>query len=218
LQSHLINAYRRNSTIVSLLVELLVERHHTIGDVDGDSVRDFLDHRIPTLALEDRTGELIWLLFLLIAVEIKLDARCFERLYSLEDPMCALLISLAAERGLVQGGIDPAVWNASISEDGLEGSMWLYAYEGPRLGIVHGATTEHIEQHPYFSILHKKKIGFLSLEEGIAAVLGGMTRRRTDAAHRARLRDVFEGLMEGNGWGDFEDFDEFEAEAEDWDY
>ena len=55
LQSYLVNAYRRNSTIVSLLVELLVARHVKYGDVDVKSVQDFLDHRIPTLALEDRT-------------------------------------------------------------------------------------------------------------------------------------------------------------------
>jgi hypothetical protein len=29
-------------------------------------VRDFLDQRIPALALVDRTGELIWLLFLMV--------------------------------------------------------------------------------------------------------------------------------------------------------
>lgn len=218
LQSHLINAYRRNSTMVSLLVELLVERQQTKSDVDCKGVQDFLRHRIPALALEDRTGELIWLLFFMISVEIKLDARCFERLYSVEDPMCALLISLAADRGLVQGDIDQTVWNASINQAGLEGSMWLYAYEGPRLGIAHGMSTDHIEQHPYFSILHQKNIGFISIEDGIAGILAGMGRRRIDSTHRAQLRDDFEDLMEGDGEGEFEDFDDSEADGEDWDY
>jgi hypothetical protein len=53
LQKHLVNAYRRNSTLVSLLVELLIARYHEQKDVDIEDVRDFLDHRIPTLALEE---------------------------------------------------------------------------------------------------------------------------------------------------------------------
>ena len=219
LQSQLITAYRRNSTIVSLLVEILVERHQTKNDVDVESVRDFLKHRIPTLALEDRTGELIWFLFLMIALEIKLDAQCFERLYSLEEPMCALLVSLAANRGLVKGQIDPTVWNASLDSDGLEGAMWLYAYEGPRLGVIQNATTAHIEQHAYFSILHKKKIGFLSIDDGISAVSEGMTRRRVDNAHHARVRNRFAGLVGMQDWADLDLDEDLEDEDEDdWDY
>jgi hypothetical protein len=66
LQSHLVNAHRRNSTLIALLVELLIERHRDRGEVDVQGVRDFLDQRIPALALVDRTGELIWLLFLMV--------------------------------------------------------------------------------------------------------------------------------------------------------
>ena len=221
LQSQLITAYRRNSTIVSLLVEILVERHQTKNDVDIESLRDFLKHRIPTLALEDRTGELIWLLFLMIALEVKLDAQCFERLYSLEEPMCALLVSIAANRELVKGKIDPAVWNLSLNSDGLEGAMWLYAYEGPRLGVIQNATTAHIEKHAYFSILYKKKIGFLSIEDGISAVSEGMTRRRVDNAHHARVRNRFAGLSGRQDWADL-DLDEYledeDEDEDDWGY
>ena len=158
MQSYLVNAYRRNSTIVSLLVELLVARHVKYGDVDVKSVQDFLDHRIPTLALEDRTGELIWLLFLMIALGIEIDADRFQRVFSLAEPMCALLISLAKKRGLISGNIDISFWKQSLCEAGLDGPMWLYSYEGARSALVDGGSLEHIEKHPYFAILRAEYI------------------------------------------------------------
>lgn len=218
LQSHLVNAYRRNSTLISLLVELLIERHRGRNDVDVEGVRDFLDHRIPALALEDRTGELIWLLFLTIALEIEIDARRFERLYSLEEPMCALLLSVAHARGLVAGTVDRSLWNQSLTGDGLRGPMWLYAYEGPRHGLIGGATTAHIEQDPYFSILHARGVTFLSVEKGLALMAGATrARRRADNLHRAWMRHEFAEDFDVEEW-EIGDGDEEAGFSEDYEY
>lgn len=191
LQSHLINAYRRNGTLVSLLVELFVARQQTKHDVDLEGIRDFLDHRIPALAQEDRTGELIWFLFLMITLEITIDARQFTPLFGLEEPMCALLLVAAHDRGLVSGRIDTATWNRSLDEKGLQGPMWLYAYEGVRQGIVPGASRSFIELHPYFLILLRKDVGFLSIDQGIEAIAGRIRRLRIDNIHRQQMRDDF---------------------------
>ncbi|MCT4334643.1 RNA-directed DNA polymerase [Paracoccus sp. YLB-12] len=216
IQSHLINAYRRNSTIVSLLVELLIERHRDQNDVDIEGVRDFLDHRIPTLALEDRTGELIWLLFLMIALEVRIDAQRFERLYSLEEPMCALLLSAADARGLIIGTIDRSLWNRSLTAEGLRGSMWLYAYEGPRHNIVGHGSTAHIEQDPYFSILHARGVDFLSVEAGLESITGAMrVRRRADNLHHARMRRDFIDDFDVEEWDIGDEDDEYDAN---WEY
>jgi hypothetical protein len=201
LQSHLVNAYRRNSTLISLLVELLIERHRDRGDVNIESIRDFLDHRIPALTLEDRTGELIWLLFLMIALEIKISAQRFERLFSLEEPMCALLLSAAAARGLIMGTIDQSLWNQSLTGDGLRGPMWLYAYESPRHGFVGTTSTTHIEQDLYFTTLHARNVNFLSLEDGLRSITGAMhRRRRADNLHWAWMRHEFTDDFDVEEW------------------
>lgn len=218
LQSHLINAYRRNSTLISLLVELIILRHRRHGDVDVESVRDFIEHRVPTLAMEDRSGELIWLLFLMLALDIGISASRLNPLFRVEDPMCALLISLADNRGLVRGAIDQSTWNQSLNAAGLESSMWLYAYQGPRLGIVPGGTLDHIENHPYFSILHQRDIGFFSIDGGIDAIDSGMARRRVDNLHAMRLRAAFAHIgdpIDDDDWDlgvDEEPFEELDDE------
>lgn len=219
LQSNLISAYRRNSTLVSLLVELLVERHRDREDVDVGSIRDFLNHRIPTLALEDRTGELIWLLFLMIALDIKIDAERFERLFSIEEPMCALLVCEAKSRGLITGEIDRQLWNESLSVDGLKSHMWLYAYEGARRNIVGRAGTVHIQQEPFFSILNSRRISFLSMEAGLYSITEAMmARRRHDNIHHARLRTAFAADLDPSDWDLDEDDEDFDHEHDGWEY
>lgn len=218
LQSHLVNAYRRNNTLVPLLVEILIERQRDCGDVDIEGVRDFLDHRIPALALEDRTGELIWLLFLMIALEVRIDANRFERLYSLEEPMCALLLSAASTRDLINGDIDRSLWDQSLNADGLRGKMWLYAYEGARLNLAGNPSTNHISSDNYFSLLFDRNISFFSIEEGLRSITGAMrTRRRIDNRHRARMREEFIDDFDIGDWSIGDD-DENEGFDENWDY
>lgn len=219
LQSNLINAYRRNSTLVSLLVELLIERHRDQADVDRGSIRDFLSHRIPALALEDRTGELIWLIFLMIALEIRIEADNFERLFGLEEPMCALLVCEAKSRGLIEGEIDRNLWNQSLSADGLRSHMWLYAYEGARRDIVGHTGTAHIEQEQFFSILDRRRISFLSVEAGLDTITGAMrARRRADNIHHARLRTELADNFNPEDWDFGDDEEDFDDEYEEWEY
>lgn len=211
LQSHLVNAYRRNNTLVSLFVEVLIERHLTHGDINTKRIREFLDHRIPALALEDRTGELIWLIFLMVVLELKIDAHRFERLYSLEEPMCAILLSLAATRDLLIGEIDQRYWNNSLTGNGLRGPMWLYSYEGPRLNLVENPSTDHISGDPYFLPLLKKKVGFLSIDADLRSITNSMhARRKADNIHRAKIRKKYIDDYDFKDWsiGEDEDFDD----------
>jgi hypothetical protein len=145
----------------------------------------------------------------MVALEIKIDAQRFERLYSLEEPMCALLLSVAEARGFIAGTVDRSLWNLSLTGDGLRGPMWLYAYEGPRHDLVGGASNAHVEEDRYFSIFHARRVAFLSVEEGLASITGAMrARRRADNLHHARMRREFSEAYDVEDWeigGDDED-------------
>ena len=93
----------------------------------------------------NRTGELVWLLFLMIVLRIQLNSRCFEGLTFLEEPMCALLIRYARHEGLISGKLETAAWDAHMTVDGLDGPTWLYAYEPARLGFV-SDDRSHVER------------------------------------------------------------------------
>lgn len=103
LQSHLINSYRRNSTLISFLVEVLILREVERGDVDKGKLREFLERRLPELAQENRTGEIIWLLLLIIRLEIKMPSGQMLPLCKLENSMIALMVTYIDHQGLIGG-------------------------------------------------------------------------------------------------------------------
>jgi hypothetical protein len=191
IQSGLISAYRRNSSLISFLVEILILRQVERGDVDVKNVKDFIEHRIPVLAQANRTGEIIWLLFLAIRLNIILPTSRLARLFEMENSMVALLVTYASSQQLVQGTIDFQYWDRSLDGNGLRGPMWLYAYEGIVGEINSRATADFIERDPFFSLLLSKKIRFLAVDTGFTSISTTLRSLRSDNDRMRRLRADF---------------------------
>jgi hypothetical protein len=191
IQSNLISAYRRNSSLISFLVEILILRQVERGDVDVVNVKDFVEHRIPVLAQANRTGEIIWLLFLAIRLDIHLTAARLTALFEMENCMVALLVTYANSRRLIQGAIDFQAWNRSLDGDGLKGPMWLFAYESVVQGINPVANSAFIEQDAFFSLLHAKKLRFLAIDNGFTSIATTLRSLRSDNDRMRRLRADF---------------------------
>ena len=191
LQSHLINAYRRNSTLVSLLVEVLVLREIEHGDLDRAKLAGFLERRLPELAQENRTGEIIWLLLLVVRLELELSSSRLTPLFHLENSMVALMLTYAANRGTLSGAVDHSTWQQSLSEEGLRGPMWLYAYETIRNGTNPSTDRTFIEQDPFFSLLLNRDIKFFDPERGFASIGAELRLRRAENTRARILRQDF---------------------------
>jgi hypothetical protein len=216
IQSLLINAYRRNSTLVSLLVELCILRQVEQGDVDLDNLKEFVDHRIPILARANRTGEIIWLLFLAIRLNVVLAQNAVAPLCSIQNAMVALLVAFATSRQLISGQVDFSVWNVSCDADGLRGQMWLYAYEATLRGIAPGVNAAFLEQDSYFSMLYLRKVRFLNIDNGFASIATTLRTLRGDNDRIRRVRadflDDFDVDIDEYDDDDFEDH-EFEVDS-----
>jgi hypothetical protein len=161
------------------------------SDVDLGNVRDFVEHRIPVLAQANRTGEIIWLLFLAIRLNINLPAARLAPLSEIENSMIALLVVCAGSQRLIQGAMDFQVWDRSLKGDGLKGPMWLYAYESVAGGIRPRANAAFIERDSLFSLLHTKKIRFLAVDNGFTSIATTLRSLRGDNDRLKRLRDDF---------------------------
>ncbi|WP_296644687.1 RNA-directed DNA polymerase [Roseinatronobacter sp.] len=186
LQSHLINAYRRNSSLISFLVEVLILREVEHGDVDRTKIVAFLERRLSDLALENRTGEIIWLLFLIVRLNIRVPSERITPLFRLENSMVALMVTHAAHRGLIEGAIDQSYWQRHLTPHGLRGPMWLYAYESIRNGTNSNPDRTFIDQDPFFSHLMNKNIKFYDPSRGFVS-LGGTLRGRKGENTRAKI-------------------------------
>ena len=190
-QSNLIAAYRRNASLVAFLVEITILRQVERNDVDLAKLTEFLEHRLPVLVQENRTGEIIWFLFLAARLRVTLSASSVEPLSGIDNSMIALLTAFCVKNQLVSGAVDFAEWNKALSGDGLRSGMWLYAYESVGLGINPVPSTAFIEADPYFSLLQAKKIRFLSIATGFTSINTTLRSLRGDNVRLQRVRDDF---------------------------
>ena len=211
IQSHLIAAYRRNASLISFLVEIMILRQESRGDVDTASLAEFIAHRIPSLAENNRSGEIIWLLFLAIRLSIRQKAQNLVLLLKLENSMIGLLVAASVKRGLIDGKVDFAGWNSSLNSDGLRTGMWLFAYESVIQRMNPSDSTIFIEQDAYFSLLLRRGIRFLALDSGYTSIESRLRSLRNENTRLKRVRDEFAEDFEI----DIDEFDEDDDEEED---
>ncbi|WP_202800174.1 hypothetical protein [Sinorhizobium fredii] len=191
IQSNLIKAYRRNSSLISFLVEIFVLRHAERRDVDRNNIKDFVENRLPVLAKANRSGEIIWLIFLILRLNITVRAAALEPMFEMDNSMIALLVVLSVSRGQVDGPINPRIWNQFLNADGLRSPMWLYAYESVGRGINPGANAQFIEQDQYFSLLHRRSVRFLEIGRGFTSIAATLRSLRGGNDRMRRVRDDF---------------------------
>jgi hypothetical protein len=208
IQSHLIAAYRRNSSLIPFLVEITILRQAERSDIDGAGLAEFLSNRLPSLAENNRSGEIIWLLFLAVRMGIPQQASNLGPLLEMNNSMIALLVAACVSRGLVQGNVDLTKSNRALNADGLRSGMWLFAYESVAQGINPTASATFIEQDEYFSLLLKHGVRFLSVENGFTSIGSTLRRLRDENSRLKRVRDEFADDLEI-------DIDELDDDAED---
>jgi hypothetical protein len=207
LQFSLINAYRRNSSLVSLLVEACLLRQVAHADVPSEVLAEFIQNRMPVLARANRTGEIIWLLFLAIRLGITISTSQLTRLFSIENAFIALLVVCLDARGLLRGNVDRGVWDRSLTAEGLRSPMWLYAYEAITQGFLPGLNDGFIVQDPYFNLLRVKRVQFLDIKRGYASITRTLRGLRNE---NERLRRVHGAIQS-------EDLDDLDKLEDNWD-
>ncbi|RAU22707.1 reverse transcriptase [Paramagnetospirillum kuznetsovii] len=136
IQFSLINAYRRNPSIIPIMVEILLLRQVASCDVNEEILTEFISNRIHVLARSNRSGEIIWLLFLAIRLNLTLPAGRLKPLFEIENGFIALLVVCLDAQGLVHGVVDRSLWDQSLTADGLRSPMWLYSYEAVVQGFL----------------------------------------------------------------------------------
>jgi hypothetical protein len=210
IQSHLIAAYRRNASLISFLVEIMILRQAKRGDVDTTSLAEFIAHRLPSLAENNRTGEIIWLLFLGIRMGIHQQARDLAPILEIDNSMIALLLAAGVTRNLVDGKVDLSRWNYSFNSEGLRTGMWLFAYESVAQGFNPSGSKAFIEQDQYFSLLLQQGVRFLALDSGFISIESTLRSLRSENSRQKRVRDEFAEDFEI----DIEELDEEDGEED----
>jgi hypothetical protein len=120
-------------------------------------IRDLVESRLPALCDQQKSGEAAWFLFLVISIKIVVSSRSLKGYFDEDNPVIALLIADAVSVGLVSGPVNFSRWNKSLTNEGLDGSMWLYAYETTLKGPNKSTKTSRV-LHKYYGRPYEKKI------------------------------------------------------------
>lgn len=191
IQNALINIYRRNPSTINIIAEIFILREKERGDVEKENIHHFLANRIPALAKENRTGEIIWLLYLAIRLDITLSEKYIAPLFEIENALIAILLVYSKSKSLIKGKIDERTWNKSLDERGLKSSMWLYAYESVVQNLNPTHKNHFIEVDPFFSSLYQKKVKFLDVNNGFSSLADTMKKRRSENHKISKLKEDF---------------------------
>jgi hypothetical protein len=192
IEQFLISTYRRNPTIVGNLVEIFVMRAAAKNDLGKSLIGDLVESRLPALCDQQKSGEAAWLLFLVISLKIPISSRCLKGYFDEDDPVIALLIADSVSAGLVSGSVSFSRWNKSLTNEGLDGSMWLYAYETTLKGLNNSTKASHILGHKYYGRLYEKKIEFYRSGMGIDSISEVLKKRKKENEDNAKLFSDFD--------------------------
>ncbi len=208
LQEHLISTYRKNSTTIDSMVETFILRQSIKGDVDLNALTDFCESRLPLLAEQQRTGEVIWLLYMCLRLKITLSAKCLDVFFRFPNSLVAILILSLEKSGFIKGRIDQIHWDKFANSDGLRSDMWLYAYEVGVRGWQTSGSNEFVSSDPFYSALSRFGVRFVDPARGVEGLEAVLRARRIENAIAEVQKDYDEDE-------DFEGFEEFFPEPED---
>jgi hypothetical protein len=211
LQDHIVSSYRKNTTLVDTLVETFLLRHDARGDLNMTALSDFIASRLPTLGAHQRTGELLWLLYLACSLNIKIKAEALTMCLRMPNPMVAVLVTHAEAEGLIEGTIDTSYWQSYANADGLRSNMFLYAYEAAKNEWVDDF---YCQDDQFYGLLLKETLSFFDMANGrkdLSEVL--MERERENRLSRLILARTAHNEFTHDPDNDFDETDFQEIEV-----
>lgn len=212
LQDHVVSSYRRNSTLVDTLVETLLLRQEARGDLNIPALSDFVAARLPMLAANQRTGEIIWLLYLACALRISIKADALAMCLTMPNSMIAILVTHADAEGLIKGKLDTSYWETFASAEGLRSSMFLYAYEAARNEWVDDS--DYCYEDEFYNLVLEEELSFFDMANGRKGLSQVLTEReRENRVTRALAAHSAGDDYTPNPDDDFEDSDSDEFEV-----
>lgn len=177
LQDHIVSSYRRNTTLVDTLVETFLLRQDTRGDLNMPALTDFLASRLPLLSAHQRTGEILWLLYLACSLGIEVKADALAMCLRMPNPMIAILVTHAEAQDLIDGQIDTSYWQSYANAAGLRSNMFLYAYEAAKN---EWADPSYCQEDPFYRLVLNESLSFFDIAAGRKGLSEVLTERERE--------------------------------------
>lgn len=109
----------------------------------------------------DHTSEIAWSVWACLALKIPIHGGAARKIETCENSVVALLALHANSEGLIQGGLNTAMWTASMTTQALYDESWLLAYEANVKGwLPSQGGGDHVAADPSFAFLKATSVSF----------------------------------------------------------
>lgn len=111
------------------VLEIIVDRVNNGADCPSEDLEEALNVIIFEHAAINHTSEVASALWACLALNIKIQSQSAQQLKSCDNPFVAMLSLHANATGIIEGGIDPALWATYMKKESLYDENWILAYE-----------------------------------------------------------------------------------------
>lgn len=167
LESFLLQAATSAPIALDRICRIMINTNHFFGNIS----RSRIESRFTTLAERCLSNgyiyEVIWLLYTLRGLRIKLNSRMISELMESSQHSSTVLILLdMEEKGLVAQKLPKVTWESSINAEAIHTSpTWLLAYEGIRRGWL--VDRNSVMKTPFFSAMTSRDISFYDAKRNV---------------------------------------------------
>lgn len=189
-ETYILKSARANATTIPMVTHILALYSAKGFPLKRERIAKFIKDTVAKSGPSAGHYEIAWTLFLAKMLRITLPADWVKPVTKLESSACALVLLDLRQMGLVDGPIDVSLWTQAMTSKGLESNLWLLAYEADLKGWLIPNTAGFVQNHPYFSVLRKRRISFYDDKRGMKNVRRSQPKKASDAfvRHMATLR------------------------------
>lgn len=188
----LIHMIRLCPAALPVIVQATLERNRRLS-LDAQHIYRYIIDLISENATIGNSFEVTWLLFLARGLNMNLKRRDIESIFLMESSPVALIAMDLNRRKCISRGIDESIWRRIANADGLQGPMWLLAYEAALKGWWRGISDDYVRDHPLFGKMLKRGVHFYDEARNVRTTRSELRRIRFA---RRRYSALFHNLEE----------------------
>ncbi len=164
----LLNCAIPEPACLQYVLAIIVDRVNKGAICPTADLEEALNIIISEHATINHTSEVAWALWACLALGIKIQSESSQKLEGCDNPFVALLALHANSVGIIEGGLNPALWATYMKQESLYDENWLLAYEANIKGWLPSLDGEdYVLEDPNFSLLKELGVSFYDVTAAV---------------------------------------------------
>ena len=161
-ESCLLKSALADSSTIPVILDIFLDYEAASYELDYDNIQETLNYIIELNSKFSYSYELLWSLWALYLLELKLEPRNYESLSRVNEPLVALMSLYLVSVGFLEDEFDRTLWQEHMRSDELYTDYWILAYEAYKRGWLNSVSgKDYINHKKVFDYLRNKDVSFI---------------------------------------------------------